>query len=266
MASDLAGQSRARKGTEGLSFLVYAPIAWLIAALWPFIGVLRRRIGLTERHPAMDALLVLGTLAAPQFAAAVELPVEAAGIDITSASQERALAIPVVAGLVLLSAIAGLSWNRRVWLTAAVCFYAPYTLLFTAFLTDIDGFGSGMWESLDYWLGQHDVRRANQPDFYYLMFWPAYEYLALAFAGPALLYFSLRGGPSSWLLTAITVVALLFFFGADSFAENAAITTAQIVGAPGRGDFAVPGGPRDDVRALPGLLDGGESCRVLHRR
>ena len=168
----------------------------------------------------MDALLVLGTLAAPQFAAAIEVPLEAAGVDITSTAQERAMAIPTVVGLIAASAIVGVAWNRRIWCTAAACFYVPYTLLFTAFLTDIDGFGSGIWESLDYWLAQHEVQRANQPEFYYLMFWPAYEYLALLLAGPALLYFTLRGGPSSWLLTAIAVVALLFSFGADSFANS----------------------------------------------
>lgn len=232
VATELAEQSRARKGNAGLSFLVYAPFAWVIAAMWPLIGGLRRRIGLTERHPAMDVLLVLGTLAAPQFAAAVELPVEAAGIDITSASEERMLAIPTVVALIAASAIAGIAWNGRLWLTAATCFYVPYTLLFTAFGTDIDGFGSGIWESLDYWLTQHSVQRADQPEFYYLMFWPAYEYLALLFAGPALLYFSLRGGPRSWLLTAMTTVALLFFFGADSFAENSAVTAAQLAMLP----------------------------------
>jgi uncharacterized protein (TIGR03663 family) len=230
VAAELAGQSRSPR--TGVSFLLYAPVAWMIVALWPFLGGPRRRFGLAERPPAMDALLLLGTLAAPQFAAAIELPLEAAGIDISSAAQERALAVSTVAGLITASAIAGLAWNRRVWLTAAVCFYVPYTLLFTAFLTDIEGFGSGIWESLDYWLAQHEVQRANQPEFYYLMFWPAYEYLALAFAGPALLYLTLRGGPQSWLLTVITVFALLFFFGADSFANGSAIDVVQIAGLP----------------------------------
>ena len=231
VAAELAGHSRST-GRTGVSFLFYAPSAWAIVALWPFLGGLRRRFWVAERHPAMDALLVLGTLAAPQFAAAIELSLEAAGVDITSAAQERALAVPAVVGLIAAGAIVGLAWNRRVCLTAALCFYVPYTLLFTAFLTDIDGFGSGIWESLDYWLAQHEVQRANQPEFYYLMFWPAYEYLALAFAGPALLYFTLRGGPRSWLTTATAVVALLFFFGADSFANGRAIEAAQVAMLP----------------------------------
>src|SRR5436309_3389813 len=129
--------------------------------------------------------------------------------------------------LVAASVLVGLAWDRRVWLTAALCIWAPYALLFTAFLTDIDGFGGGIWQSLDYWIGQHGAQRGDQPEFYYLMFWPAYEYLALALAGPALLYYSLRGGPGSWLLKVITVVALLSAFGADSFADDTAVEVAQ---------------------------------------
>jgi uncharacterized protein (TIGR03663 family) len=231
-AAEMASQAGTARRRTGVSFILYAPFAWAIVAFEPFMGSLRRRFGLDERHPAMDTLRMLGTLAGPQFAATVELPFEAAGVDITSVSAERALAIPTVLGLIAASTVIGVAWNRRVWLTASVCFYLPYTLLFTAFLTDIDGFGSGIWESLDHWLAQHEAQRANQPEFYYLMFWPTYDYLALAFAGPALLFFALRGGPRSWLLTAITVVALLFFFGADSFARSRAIEISQIALLP----------------------------------
>jgi uncharacterized protein (TIGR03663 family) len=230
IAADLAEQSGLERGgtpRAGLRFLVYVPVAWVIVALWPLVGGIRSRLGLGARHPAMDVLLVLGTLAGPQFAAAIELPLEAAGVEIASTADQRLVAVPTVVALLAASAAVGLAWGGRKWLIAAACFYVPYTLLFTAFFTDIEGFGSGIWESLDYWLGQHDVRRADQPEFYYLMFWPAYEYLALVIAGPALLYFSLRGGPRSWLLTAITVVALLFFFGADSFGTSRAVEIAQ---------------------------------------
>jgi uncharacterized protein (TIGR03663 family) len=119
------------------------------------------------------------------------------------------------------SAIVGLGWNWRVWLLAAAAFYIPYAVLYTSFGTHPEGFGSGIWESLDYWLDQHGVRRGDQPDFYYLVLLPAYEFLALAFAGPALLYFTLRGGPRSWLLTAVATLCLLAFFGADSFSASA---------------------------------------------
>ena len=126
----------------------------------------------------------------------------------------------------------GTGWRRREWLIAAACFYVPYTLLFTAFFTDVSGFGSGMWESLDYWLGQQEVQRGEQPEFYYLMFFPLYEYLALTLAGPALLFYCLRGGRASWLLTAISAAGLLVFFGADSFGGGTPIKVIGFMGLP----------------------------------
>src|SRR2546428_718079 len=91
------------------------------------------------------------------------------------------------------------------------------------------GYAPFAWAIAPLWqcIGQHGAQGGAQPEFYYLMFWPAYECLALAFAGPALLYYSLRGGPGSWLLTVITVVALLSAFGADSFADDTAVEVAQ---------------------------------------
>jgi predicted membrane-bound mannosyltransferase/DNA-binding beta-propeller fold protein YncE len=229
VASEFAHQSRGMGPAAGrlLAFLAYAPFAWAIAALWPFIGGIRTRLGIAERPVAMGPLVLIGTLAGPQFAAAIKVPVEAAGVEFSSAADERAFAVPAVVALIAASAVVGMAWDRRVWPAAALCFWAPYTLLFTAFFTDIDGFGSGIWQSLDYWIDQHGVHGGDQPQFYYLMFWPAYEYLALAFAGPALLYYCLRGGPRSWLLTATTVAALLFAFGADSFTAGVAVEIAQ---------------------------------------
>jgi uncharacterized protein (TIGR03663 family) len=236
LASQLAGQTlnsvREPRMLRPFYTLAYVPFAWLIAALWPLIPGLRQRFGLTRWPAAADLLLVLGTLAGPQFAAAIEIPVEALGVSISSAADHRALGIPTVVLLLAASAMVGLRWNWRVWAVCATLFYVPYTLLYTAFFTDISGFGSGIWESLDYWLSQHDARRAAQPDFYYLMFLPAYELLALAFAGPALLYYCLRGGFRSAGLTALAVLALLAFFGADSFDPGGFIKTVAVAGLP----------------------------------
>src|SRR3990172_10283639 len=115
-------------------------------------------------------------------------------------------------------------------MVVAACFYVPYALLYTSFFPHPGGFGSGIWESLDYWLDQHGYRRGDQPDFYYLMLLPAYEFVALAFAGPALLYYSLRGGLRSIALTLLAAVTLLAFFGGDSFAPS--LRAARWLGRP----------------------------------
>ena len=227
LAAGLARQSNRRLGLGRMSssvayLFLYLPWAWAITALWPIIGGIRRRLGLRERHPAADFLIVLSTLSLPQFAAGIQLPLESVGYELDTLGRERMVGVSTVLALLAATALVGLSWNWRVWLLAAAAFYIPYALLYTSFLTNTGGFGSGIWESLDYWLGEQqlDQPRGNQPDFYYVMLLPAYEFLALAFAGPALLYFSLRGGPRSWLLTAIATLSLLAFFGADSFSAT----------------------------------------------
>ncbi|MCH7999948.1 MAG: TIGR03663 family protein, partial [Chloroflexi bacterium] len=227
LAAGLARQSNRRLGLGRMSssvayLFLYLPWAWAITALWPIIGGIRRRLGLRERHPAADFLIVLGTLSLPQFAAGIQLPLESVGYELDTLGREQMVGISTVLALLAATAVVGLGWNWRVWLLAAAAFYIPYALLYTSFLTNTGGFGSGIWESLDYWLGEQqlDQPRGNQPDFYYVMLLPAYEFLALAFAGPALLYFSLRGGPRSWLLTAIATLSLLAFFGADSFSAT----------------------------------------------
>jgi uncharacterized protein (TIGR03663 family) len=225
LAADFARQTRealgsARAGAAAYGIL-YLPWAWAWAALWPLIRPLRERLGLREVHPAGGFLLLLGTLSLPQLSAAVQVPLEAMGVEMDTLAQQQRVGVPVVITLLLATATVGLRWNWRVWLPAAAIFYVVYGLLFTSFGTNGEGFGTGIWDSLDYWIGQHDVRRGDQPDFYYVMLLPAYEYLALAFAGPALLWFSLRGGPRAWLLTALATLSLLAFFGADSFSETA---------------------------------------------
>jgi uncharacterized protein (TIGR03663 family) len=224
LAADLARQSRESSqeppGAYPVYFVAYLPWSWAIAALWPFTRGLRERLGLRELHPAGDLLIVLGTLSLPQLAATIQVPLESLGFELNTLSREQWVGAPTVLVLLGATALVGLRWNWRVWAIAAAAFYIPYAVLYTSFGTHPDGFASGIWESLDYWLEQHNFRRGDQPDFYYVMLLPAYEFLALAFAGPALLFFTLRGGPRSWLLTAVATISLLAFFGADSFSVS----------------------------------------------
>ncbi|HXG41419.1 MAG TPA: flippase activity-associated protein Agl23 [Dehalococcoidia bacterium] len=205
--------------------------SWAVVALWPFTRGLRERWGIREWHRAADLMLVLGTLSAPQFAAAVQMPLAALGLGEDLMSRvvwdrflwfrgvllEYVIATVTVAVLLVATAAVGLAWDRRRWLLAAAAFYLPYVLLYTTFFTNNDGFASGIWGSLDYWIAQHEFRRGDQPDYYYLVVLPAYEYLPLLVGGLALLYYCLRGGVASWLLTAVAALSLLAFFGAKGY-------------------------------------------------
>lgn len=227
LAGDLHRQLSAkwnmRRPIRVAALALFLSLAWLVAALWPLLPGLRERLGLRDRHPAADLLVVLGTLAGPQLSAAfqrgIDMPTSRFGFnfntelfpdrlqdmmvwfsdhlnlgdDAITAIETNQGAILLVPLLLLASALVGLRWNWRAWLIVAAAFYVPYVLLYTTFLTNPDGFASGISGSLDYWLDQHEVRRGDQPWFYYLMLLPAYEFLPLVFAAPAFFWFALKG-------------------------------------------------------------------------
>jgi uncharacterized protein (TIGR03663 family) len=206
IAQTLASRIRERHNLDPLLgpflFLALAPFAWAIVAVWPFLNEDRRqRIGLGERPRAADFLLILGTLSLPQFAAGVQVPLEALGIVKEAdwsrelftlnlgplsghehVTREELTGFLTVSILVASTAFIGLRWNWRSWLIVGAIFYVVFGLLYSTFLTNPDGFGSGIWNSLDYWLEQQGERRGGQPFYYYLVLLPAYEFLPLLFA------------------------------------------------------------------------------------
>src|SRR5581483_8938620 len=73
LAWDLAQgpEDEARPWLEKLAYaIMLTPVAWAIAALWPLIG--SRPFGRERLPPAGDVMVVVGTLALPQFAAGVQ--------------------------------------------------------------------------------------------------------------------------------------------------------------------------------------------------
>jgi predicted membrane-bound mannosyltransferase len=54
-------------------------------------------------------------------------------------------------------------------------------VLYTTLFSNLPGILSGLFGALGYWLGQHDVRRGDQPWFYYLILMPQYELIACLF-------------------------------------------------------------------------------------
>jgi len=220
---------RIREKTPTMSGIQYAAaiaglslVAWLIAIAWPFIGDWRRRYDLEELPPEAVLVIVIGTLALPQFAASVQLlPFfgktwqNRAGSNGTSniASQEFGVAMVMIWGLISISTLLGLIWKPRTWLIAAAFFWVPYVLLYTTFFTNPLGFFSGMWSALDYWISQQDVRRGNQPDYYYFITIPVYEFLPLILSLAAAAYYAIRGRLSNALMLlgiVVAIIALLF--------------------------------------------------------
>ncbi|MCH7488622.1 MAG: TIGR03663 family protein [Chloroflexi bacterium] len=191
-----------------LSYAVLLPTAWLVTALWAIIPGLRRRFSTeTEEMPVVGPLLIIfGTLIAAQFAAGIQaLPF----IDNNGYMGEETVMRWTVLILILGGAYVGLLWNWRTWLIAGLLFYGVFVLLFTSFFSNMGGFWTGIWGSMDYWLDQQDVRRGGQPDYYYFMLLPVYEFLPLIFGIGGSLYYAFRGKLEERLLLGASLLLIV---------------------------------------------------------
>jgi predicted membrane-bound mannosyltransferase/DNA-binding beta-propeller fold protein YncE len=142
---------------------------------------LARDIGWSEikKLRSFSLLLLIGTLILPILSA---LPVSLLGwkpLDYSSLTSLTRTGI-FVALFFIISAVVGTWWNPMLWLQHAFTFYALFTIFYTTFFTNGNGFFTGLVGSLGYWLSQQGVERGTQPKYYYaLIQMPVYEFLAI---------------------------------------------------------------------------------------
>ena len=176
---DQSGQRGIRRAALIVALL---PVAWVVAALWMPLAPLRARLGWTERPREVDLVVVLGTLTVPFLVAASQIVLgQPDETGFLGAREGVTVAVLVTMGV---TAIVGSAWDARRWPLLAGIVLAITLPLYTTWFTSPDGFLGAFWGQLDYWLDQQDVRRGNQPWFYYLMMLPLYESLVLV---PALI-------------------------------------------------------------------------------
>ena len=209
LATQIVEQVRASRELKPqqlvLAYLITIPTAWLIAALWSVSEGVRKRFSLTEMPATVPIIIILGTLTAPQFAAVIQkLPFITDNGYMAEGDLMRWTALVLILG----GAYVGLLWNWRVWLIAGIAFYAVFVLLFTGFFTNMPGFWTGIWGSMDYWLGQQEVRRGGQPDYYYFMLLPVYEFLPLIFALGGTMFYAFKGKLEQRLLAAAALILI----------------------------------------------------------
>jgi uncharacterized protein (TIGR03663 family) len=84
--------------------------------------------------------------------------------------------------------IKSVGWEAWVWALAA--FAVVFTLLFTVFLTNPSGLWDGLYESIHYWLGQHDVGRGGEKPYFYVvvLFSTEWPVLLLGLVGAVLAF------------------------------------------------------------------------------
>ena len=132
---------------------------------------------LRTEFPALDLLIVMGTMTLPQLSA---LPATLLGWDPLAYQDPVAFNRTSVFVILLLAitVIIGLVWDWRRWLIVAGVFFGPFIVLYTTLFTNGQGIATGLVGSLGYWLAQHGVERGSQPLYYYVLVQiPIYEFL-----------------------------------------------------------------------------------------
>ena len=89
------------------------------------------------------------------------------------------IAVFVAAAMTGIAVVGGVKWSRTHWWRYALIFWAIWIVIQTTFFTHLGGAGSGLWQSLGYWVAQQDVARGGQPWYYYLVITPVYEHLPM---------------------------------------------------------------------------------------
>lgn len=197
------GLSFSTKEVSYFTVVLFA-IFLLIVAAGELITGIRRRFDLKGLSAPTEWLILMGTLSLPLFAAGIEL---IPGVELPGGFH-WAKALTVVL-LFAISAAIGLRWSPRRWLISALIFYGIFTLLYTTFFTNLSGFASGIWGSLDYWITQ--AGRETQPLYYYLILMPTYEFLPLLFAFVGAIYYTVKGDLFSRFLIYWAVLSLIAY-------------------------------------------------------
>ena len=152
--------------------------------------------------------IVLASRVSPEGSPSGDLLFRLQDIDVTKG---MAIAFLVVVMALWFSALVGTTWDRRVWLRYAAIFYGVWILLYTTFFTNIVGLGSGMWQSLGYWMVQQEVNRGDQPWYYYFVITPIYEMLPFLFSIAAIVYYAIKGNSFTRFLVYWTVLTFLLY-------------------------------------------------------
>jgi uncharacterized protein (TIGR03663 family) len=124
----------------------------------------------------------------------------------------------VLMGLVISYAVTALgarllffSQGKGLWRGMLAIFIIPFSVLYSTGFTNMDGWFTGAFDSIAYWLGEQKTGRADQPWQFYLYMLSLYELAICAFAGfgGLRLYFS-SGKPQHFFMKIVAFFPFLF--------------------------------------------------------
>ena len=113
--------------------------------------------------------------------------------------------------LLITSNILGFLIDKRTWIISFFIFVTIFTLMFTTFFINPSGIITGHWQSLGYWLSQHDVARGGQPYYYYLLILSTNEFLIFFTGLPLAFYFLIKGEFYERFLSFTAIYSLIAF-------------------------------------------------------
>jgi uncharacterized protein (TIGR03663 family) len=185
------GESPLAQPSAGISpTVIVLALAVLISLVFAAVYLVRGYTWEKIRNErSFDLLMVCGTIVLPMLSPFpvdwlkgwlnVTIPTTAPEVMDMSADFHSILVI--VGFLVLmfvLSAAAGLLWNKEKWWQTSLIFWVPFTIFYTTVFTKGSGFFTGAIGSLGYWIAQQAVARGSQPWYFYVLIQiPIYEFL-----------------------------------------------------------------------------------------
>ena len=188
-------------GTAAICSLIYYRYPFQRGTLLLFIPILLTTLYAVLFTPLLDLDAVVNGILPSQ----VTIGPASNGLPLN-----YVVALGILSGTIILSAVLGIRWLGSAWLICAGIFYFLWSVLYTTFFTNMAGVFSGSWQGMGYWVAQQDVARGNQPWYYYFVGLPVYELLPLAFGIAGGLYFFKRGdilGMALTLWAALTFLA-----------------------------------------------------------
>jgi uncharacterized protein (TIGR03663 family) len=160
---------------------LYISLGLALASLAGGLVLLLTDLGLGElrKMRSFDLLILTFSVILPQL---IAFPIKLLGWDPLDYTQPGILHTSIVLAVSVVLAVGlGMLWKPKLWAINAGIFYAIFTVFYTTFFTNGEGFFAGMVGALGYWLSQQAVNRGTQPSYYYALIQiPMYEYLAAA--------------------------------------------------------------------------------------
>ena len=229
--------------TKETTFILIAVLGsyLLIRAATDVLPWLVGRKRLSRFSPEGEYLILVATVTLPLLAAAISIFQGPLGLTLANGDPSAAaVGIPIGTGLyvaflttvvlLVIAAVVGLRWRPRMWLACFGAFGAVWVSLHINVpavsydlvrgdiglgALNLGGIGSGIWQSLGYWIQQHEVCRGCQPWYYYFVIGFNYEFLAMILAVPAMVIYARRGDAFSRFLVywAVFNFALYTFAG-----------------------------------------------------